>query len=359
MVGIANREQRGASDLMLVIVVVIVMSLGGFLFLRLNESREEAEREAGLLRTNPIVVHISVDGLRTDHINLVEMITTNILKEGGSSTLNARTDPDFTNTLPNHSSQLTGRPVNGDVGHGVFFNGLEDTTLHETSPDDYVASVFDVVHDNGGSTMLITEKDKFQIYENSWSKNGAADETGENNGTDKIDEYLFMPDDGVRELTRFLANAEGPTYALFHIKAPDTEGHISTWGSNEYDEAVIEADKIINRIKSALEFNELMLRTTIIISADHGGPLEELTHNDATNPENFTVPLIINGPAATVGGDLYDLNSDDRREPGSEQFSAQGLQPIRTAEIANLALDILGLPPVPGSYFNTAQDLDF
>ena len=63
------------------------------------------------------VIHISIDGLR---VHLLEAnINTSPLDhpkfkrfvDEGATTFNARTDYTYTNTMPNHTSILTGRPV--------------------------------------------------------------------------------------------------------------------------------------------------------------------------------------------------------------------------------------------------------
>jgi hypothetical protein len=58
-----------------------------------------------------------------------------------------------------------------------------------------------------------------------------------------------------------------------------------------------------------------------------------------------------------AGTDLYALNSASRQEPGTSQIGLDAVQPIRGHDVANLALDLLGLPPVPGSVANVRQDL--
>ena len=99
-------------------------------------------------------------------------------------TLNARTDPDFTKTLPNHTSQMTGRPVFGGAGHQVTYNEDMQRTVHQEAGG-YVASVFDVVHDHGGRTAVYAGKSKFDMIDRNWNGTfGEIDRVGPDNGRD-------------------------------------------------------------------------------------------------------------------------------------------------------------------------------
>jgi hypothetical protein len=73
--------------------------------------------------------------------------------------------------------------------------------------------------------------------------------------------------------------------------------------------------------------------------------------------EHYRVPFLTWG-AGVAAADLYDLNPDyrapRRRRPG---YAAER-QPVRNGDVANLALDLLGLRAVPGSTIGTAQELD-
>ena len=335
-----------------------------------TSSRAETTCISGAAPTTPapnpggprqFVVQVSMDGLRSDFVNGV--ITPNLaqLINGGASTLNARTDPQNTQTLPNHASQFTGRFVTGDAagngGTGVLFNVDAGNTIHDTAGE-YVSSIWDVVHDNGGRTVLYNGKEKFDFYDRSWNSAGAPDTTGADDGPVKIDVYrrgnpFVEVDNFINDLTA----GSGDTFGLYHIREPDTAGHTHTWGSPGYVDGVSNADGILGELLDALDAAGIRDSTTIIITADHGGPFGGLLHNTPTDAGAFIVPFIVNGPEVAAGTDLYALNQGTRQDPGNAQVGPSGPQPIRGHDMANLALDILGLPPVPGSAVNNNQDL--
>jgi predicted AlkP superfamily pyrophosphatase or phosphodiesterase len=301
---------------------------------------------------------VSIDALRVDHITTDTMPNLTGLIAEGVSTLNARTDPAYTRTLPNHTSQFTGRPVYGAFGHQVDFNEDAGTTVHSEAGQ-YISSVFDVVHDNGGRTVAYAGKTKFAMVDRNWNAtNGAPDTTGHDDGTDKIDTYLLTdPSSAADLLLDDLANAADLEYAFFHIRYPDAAGHDFGWGSPEYLAAVEASDAVLGRIISAVESHPVLASTTsIIVVADHGGPIGQFLHGEAASAENYTIPFVVWGPGVMAGADLYDLN-DTRVDPGGAQLGIEGVQPIRGHEVANLALLLLGYNAVPGSVFNASQDL--
>ena len=315
------------------------------------------------------VVHISVDGLRADAVTALGASNApNFfrLRCEGAFTDNARTDADFTNTLPNHTSMLTGRGVNGASGHNYTANGLPapTTTLH-TTKGSYVASVFDVAHDHGLSTGLYASKDKFIIYEQSYDAvSGAIDTTGADNGRDKIDSWVY-DSDTTALVTRYLADmASAPyNYSLLHLRDPDSAGHGSTWDltpGGAYLDAVVAVDELLGDVLGQIESDpRLDGRTAVILTSDHGGRLGTHGHSPGSDTENYTIPFYVWGAGIAAGADLYTLNLFSRADPGNTQptYAAAG-QPIRNADSGNLALDLLGLGPIPGSTVNAGQDLE-
>jgi hypothetical protein len=277
----------------------------------------------------------------------------------GASTLNARTDPAYTQTLQNHHSQFTGRAVYGAGGHQVDYNTDRNTTVHAEAGA-YVSSVFDVVHDHGGSTLLYAGKSKFDMIDRNWNEiNGAPDQVGADDGRDKIDTYAQIdPEAAIDPLVAHLLADQWLEYSFFHIRDPDLVGHQSAWASPEYGLAATTADAILGQLVAAVEADQNWATTTaIIVVADHGGPTGGLLHNDETIAESYTIPFVVWGPEVQAGADLYALNPTNRTDPGSALVPIDGPQPIRGHEVANLALEFLGYTPVPGSTYNYQQDL--
>ena len=70
-----------------------------------------------------------------------------------------------------------------------------------------------------------------------------------------------------------------------------------------------------------------------------------------TCPLNFRIPFLF-WAGDSVAEDLYALNAE-RPRPGREERVARdaGRQPIRNGDAGNLALRILGLPPIDGSRY--------
>lgn len=290
------------------------------------------------------VLHVSIDALRSDHVtsalapNLTELIVT------GASTLNARTDRDLTKTLPNHTSQFTGRTVRGADGHQVDFNEDNLQTIHDVAGT-HVESIFDVVDAEDGHTAVFVGKSKFDFLHRSWS--------------DVIDTYRRSdPNNLVDDALTALRTGEGPVFVSYHIRLPDSAGHASGWAGGAYDHAVRDADTILGRLLDGIRADTTLNATTaVILTSDHGGPNSGLLHDDATNVTNYTVPFVAWGPGVRAGANLYALNSATRTDPGTSRPANVGPQPIRGHDMANLALDLLGLPAVPGSTVNAAQDL--
>jgi len=305
------------------------------------------------------VIHVSIDGLGSAWVN--NNLTPNVMTliSEGTSTLNARADGDSTQTLPNHVSQVTGRPVQGADGHGVDFNQWDDrvdtNTIHDEAGE-YVASVFDVVHDHGLKTAGFVSKRKLVIMDLTWSDNGAPDTTGVDNGTDKIDVWLrdepaLVTVAAIDELV-----ADPPEYTFLHLRSPDQIGHANQWGSPEYEAAVQESDALLGDVLDAIANNaDLAGTTAVIVTADHGGVDGLDTHIDPLLPGNYTIPFVYWGPTVGEAVDMYADEAGVRTDPGAAHSPENGggtTAPIRDHDAANLSLELLGLPVIPDSVYN-------
>ncbi len=310
------------------------------------------------------VVHVSVDGLRPDAVmRQPPTVLTAFarLRTESAFTQNARTDPDFRITLPNHSAQLTGRGVVGPDGHNwtVNVDPAPGVTLH-SNKGAYVASVFDVAHDAGLRTAAYVSKSKFSLFDVSYdAEHGAPDETGEDDGTDKIDTFVYDPDTST--LTdRIVADlqADPAAYTFVHLRDPDATGHWRRWSvrsGSPYMRAVQAADDRIGRILDAVEADpRLRGHTALIVTADHGGSGR---NHSSEKVEHYTVPFYVWGPGVP-SADLYALNPDTRADPDAANvgFDAER-QPVRNGDAADLALALLGLDPVPGSTIGAEHPL--
>ena len=293
------------------------------------------------------VLAISVDGLNTRALDGfgTDSAFGRLFGEG-AATLNARTEVEQTVTLPNHAGMLTGRRIDADEGgHGVTWN---DEVPGRTVPGpdgDGVASVFDVVHEAGGTTALFAGKDKFATFDRSWPD--AIDEFEVDGDADEL------VDDAVSDLTTAKRR-----FTFLHLDLPDAAGHASGWMSPAYLAAVAETDQLLGELLDTVDATpRLSKRLVVVLTTDHGGLPGEKDHDDASDVEDYRIPFVVWGRGIRPA-DLYELNPD-YADPGTGQPAYSGPQPVRNGDLANLVTELLGLGPVPGSELDADQDLDW
>ena len=142
----------------------------------------------------------------------------------------------------------------------------------------------------------------------------------------------------------------------------DSVGHAEGWilsPGTPYLASLQTVDGLLGRILAPVESSPTLKDNTwIVLTADHGGLTGSKGHGEANEPDNYIIPFYVWGPGVTAGGDLYNLNAATRKDPGTVNpvYTEEG-QPIRNGDAGNLNLGLLGLPPIPGSTINTAQDL--
>jgi hypothetical protein len=306
------------------------------------------------------VIAISIDGLNPRAIEKLGKSRTpafHRLMREGAYTLNARTVHEQTITMPNHTAMLTGRRVDDrHGGHGYTGNFDTGGTVHRAAGH-YVASVFDVVHDNGGSTAMFASKAKFRLYSRTWNTYGAADRTGRNDGRAKIDRFTIDRNNTrlVAKLTAELRRSPRE-FTFVHLSLPDRAGHTHTFMGKQYLVAVQRTDQLLGRILNTVAADPALRRhTLVLLTVDHGG--RGAMHYAPSKLQNYRIPFMVWGPGVAAGRNLYGLNPSFRN-PGASRTSYRGKQPIRNADIANVVTDVLDLPRVPGSEFDSPRTLN-
>jgi predicted AlkP superfamily pyrophosphatase or phosphodiesterase len=305
------------------------------------------------------VLLISVDGLRSDVLQMekgVELPNFRRLMDG-AMTLNARCDPAYSVTLPNHTDMLTGRLVEGEAGHHWTSNAIppDDGRLVD-SAGETIASVFHRTSAAGIADALIASKDKFLLFEQTWNPVGAPP---------LIDRFRIEKDASVQvdlALDMLDPTKQERSFVFLHFRGPDDAGHDKGWDMTPgslYLEAVAQVDAQLGRMLDILEADpNRHARTAIVLTADHGGGIPFKNHHGfGMLTINTTIPLLVDLPGLRPM-DLYET-VEARRDPGNEAMAHDPdlLPPIRNADVANLCLALFGLDPVEGSTVNRGQDL--
>jgi predicted AlkP superfamily pyrophosphatase or phosphodiesterase len=290
------------------------------------------------------VLAISIDGLNPGAIRKLgrdDAPNFYRLWKDGASTANARTVVEQTRTLPNHTSMMTGRRVTkAKGGHGVTWDHNIPGSTVQGAAGHPVASIFDVVHDEGYSTALFAAKRKFSLYQRSWPE--------------AISHYTAVEDD--KRLTRRARNdllRKDRALTFLHLALPDVTGHAKGFRSEAYVRAVRRTDVQLGKLLRAVDNHpELAEDLVVVLTADHGGGIGR-SHANSHHKVNYRIPFFVWG-TGVADGDLYDLNPTYKNPAGSRPSYA-GEQPVRNGDLANLVADLLGLGPVPGSRFDADQ----
>ena len=313
------------------------------------------------------VVVVSVDGLRSDALvfggekslpNFHRLLS-------GASTLNSRTDPDAIVTLPNHTGMLTGRLMKGKEGHGWTSNVSEippEIPLHD-GPKRHVSGMFEVAFSNGVRTFMAAGKGKFILFPQSWPD--ALSET-HIRSLDSRENLRLFETDLTDSFLAHLDGASGPTLSFLHYPGSDIEGHSKGWKlqkDSAYMKSISGIDLELGRILSAFAERQAAEEScALVLTSDHGGGADH--HGHSAKPGlwvNYIIPFAIWRSDGKAEGELYALNPRNRKDPGIRNPASRNgvAPPIRNAEAANVALALLGLPPVPGSTENAAQNLSW
>jgi hypothetical protein len=314
-----------------------------------HRSGRTADAAAAIRLESPQVLAISLDGFNVRLLGkLGRAGAPNLhrLFRNGASTKNARTQVEMTVTLPNHTSQLTGRRIDAaEGGHGVDWNDdkpRRPDTIQEAAGED-VASIFNVVHDSGSTSALFATESKFSLFNRSWPV--------------AVNRSTILQDrdrDVTRAARRDLLHHDR-AFTFLHLGALDEAGHAHGWLGRAYLRAGRKIDHLLGVLLTAIREHDRLADVVIVLTADHGGPKGERGHADETKLANYRVPFLVWGPGVDRG-DLYAMNPT-YADPGTSRIRFKGTQPIRNGDLANLSASLLGLGAVPGSLWGADQAL--
>ena len=203
------------------------------------------------------------------------------LFRNGASTKNARTQIEMTVTLPNHTSQVTGRPIEvGNSGHGVDWNThIPGTTIQDDGAGD-IESIFTQVHDAGRQTALFATEEKFSLLKRSWP-------ASINRST-----IVQDGDHAVAVAARRDLLNNNRAFTFVHLGAMDEAGHAHGWMSRPYLRAAKLVDAQIGILLKAIREHNRLHDVTIVLTADHGGKAGEKGHAVVTEYFNYRIPFV-------------------------------------------------------------------
>ena len=280
------------------------------------------------------VIHIVVDGLRPDYMNGPNF---DRLKSEGACTLNARHDFASSQTQPNHLGIFTGLTI---ADHGYYEDADTGGTLVDANTGQGFQNIFDLVTNAGGTTAFYGSKEKFAIFDRSWS----------------IDTFVLQKR-GFVLVPLFLEDMNNRmyNYAFLHVRNPDRAGHKDSGGASSpfYSAEVAEADSYLGQVFDLIQSNpELRDNTAIVLTADHGFA-DVGNHADKGMLENYRIPFCSWGPGVIAGADLIELNRPENggiiADPGTSR-GQEGDRIIRNSYSGILAASWLGLRPSSGPF---------
>jgi predicted AlkP superfamily pyrophosphatase or phosphodiesterase len=242
-------------------------------------------------RVTDHVIVISIDGLRPDAIAKYRAPTFASLMQRGRYSLTAQTVA-ISNTLPSHTSMLTGVDVDQ---HRITWNRDRSGEFGHVD----VPTVFGLARDAGYTTAAFYSKSKFHHIDNPAS----------------ID-HVRGPRGGpipwnAGKVTSLVVEHLGrarPNLTFVHLSDADFAGHNFGWMQHTYGMAVRGTDAAVARILDAADRSFGPQAYTVIVTSDHGGHGKS---HGTTNPLDTTIPWIVAGMGVQPGDTLTGLRTMD------------------------------------------------
>ncbi|MCI0416952.1 sulfatase-like hydrolase/transferase [bacterium] len=280
----------------LVGVVLILAAVSFLFFFRRTSSSSIAY---GQFKDYNVML-VTIDTLRADHLpayGYSKVKTPNLDRVAAQSFKFARAFAHVPLTLPSHASILTGRLP---ISHGVRDNGsfhLEDSenTLAEILRDKGYATAGFISAFVLDSTFNIQQG--FDFYYDNF-------DVAEYQGVDPRS-IQRRADETVTEAQNWVdQNSPKKFFMWIHFYDPHDpydppEPYRSEYSSEPYDGEIAFTDAAFGKLLAKLESKELMNRTILIVTADHGeglGEHGESTHGMFLYNTTMHVPLFIRMP---------------------------------------------------------------
>jgi predicted AlkP superfamily pyrophosphatase or phosphodiesterase len=213
------------------------------------------------------VVLFLVDGMRPDGLQQAETPNVDRLIASGASTMSARTVMPSV-TLPCHMSLF--HSVGADR-HGITTN----TWMPQVRP---IPGLTDALHAAGKTTAAFFNWEELRDL----SRPGSLDHiffsatAGDLSGA------------GDREIAKAAnqhISEHQPNFAFVYLGCTDETGHAHGWMTDEYLNAISNADRCIGTVLEAMREESVA-----VVIADHGG--HEKTHGTPSD-EDMTIPVVI------------------------------------------------------------------
>ncbi|MFA6960595.1 MAG: alkaline phosphatase family protein [Opitutaceae bacterium] len=266
---------------------------------------------------------ISFDQAGNDSIAKADMPVLKAMAAEGAHTWEAYTIvPSL--TLPSHVSMLTGV---GIQKHQILWNDWD-----ETKPKLGVPTIFQLAKERGLTTAMIAAKTKFKTFEQAGG----------------LDTFL-IPEDakapGIAAAVTTLLKTSQPNLVFIHFADPDSTGHLYGVNSPEKMQALVDCDRALTIIRTAIAAAGIADTSVIILTADHGGHDRSPEENEDRAKRHLPYQLGTHGSADSSDVIIPWIAWGKGVKPGFTISAA-----VVQYDTAATALWLLGVP-VPQSFW--------
>ncbi len=231
------------------------------------------------------VILIGLDGVSSYGFQKAATPRMNEMAQNGALSINARC------ILESSSSQNWMTMLSGAIPnqHGVTSNDWEPQK-HAIEPilknkAGFFPSVFDLIK---------TQKPEDKVY--LFYEWGGLARMFDLNVPDKVERI----ENGVQLLNKGIDSffADKPEFLFVAVDEPDHVGHAAGHESQAYFDCITKYDSIIGRLVDRLKAEEMLDKTVLIVTADHGGIHKG---HGGNTPNEMEIPILLYGGKVTKG----------------------------------------------------------